>query len=245
MSLLCPKGSNLFKISKLWSWPQAERDDSCGNHLVSFLFSWITISCDIVQCLETVASCILHSFIPIYGRRVKPVPVSLSWLKFYLQFWRNAEWNLRSINTDIWVFMVIVRWLRKDSIITKFKKRKCESKYRPSKMYIMCLFSSLSSLGQSTSSHFLGYMWLSITVPAQPLPVTHVGMFIQAEPIKMLHAGTSPVVQGLRLHIPNARGLCSISDQGTRFHTLQPRLHMLQLKMPCATMKIEDLTCHD
>ena len=63
-------------------------------------------------------------------------------------------------------------------------------------MYIMCLFSSLSSLGQSTSSHFLGYKWLSITVPAQPLPVTHVGMFAQAEPIKMLPAGTSLVIQG-------------------------------------------------
>ena len=36
-------------------------------------------------------------------------------------------------------------------------------------------------------------------------------------------SGASQVVQGLRLHAPNAGGLGSIPDQGTRSHMLQVR----------------------
>ena len=57
-----------------------------------------------------------------------------------------------------------------------------------------------------------------------------------------VHAGASLAVQGLRLHIPNARGLCSISDQGTRSHMQQPSLYMLQLKMPQWRLKISHAT---
>ena len=39
--------------------------------------------------------------------------------------------------------------------------------------------------------------------------------------IKMKTTGTSLVVQWLRLSAPNAGGLGSISDWGTRFHMLQ------------------------
>lgn len=89
--------------------------------------------------------------------------------------------------------MVIFGWLRKEGIITKFKKRSVSQNIdqkiiRSPKTYIMCLSSSISSLGQSASPYFLGYEWLSGAVPSQPLPVTNVGMFAQAEPIKMLHA---------------------------------------------------------
>ena len=59
------------------------------------------------------------------------------------------------------------------------------------------------------------------------------------------------MVQWLRLHVPKAGGLGSISGQGTRFHMLQLRVHMSQLKhcesrahmlqqrseIPCATTK--------
>ena len=37
------------------------------------------------------------------------------------------------------------------------------------------------------------------------------------------------MVQWLRLHVPNARGLGLIPGQGTRFHMPQLRVHMLQL----------------
>lgn len=43
------------------------------------------------------------------------------------------------------------------------------------------------------------------------------------------------MVQWLVLHTPNAGGQGSISGQRTRFHTLKLRVHMPQLKMPCAT----------
>ena len=45
--------------------------------------------------------------------------------------------------------------------------------------------------------------------------------------------GTSLVAQGLRLLAPNAGGLGSIPDQGTRSH-------MLQLKLLHATTKTQD-----
>ena len=49
--------------------------------------------------------------------------------------------------------------------------------------------------------------------------------------------GTSLVVQWLRLHSPNAGGLSSIPGQGTRSHTLQLRVWVPQLKIPCAASK--------
>ena len=44
--------------------------------------------------------------------------------------------------------------------------------------------------------------------------------------------GTSLVVQWLRLHAPNAGGPGSTPCWKTRSHTLQPRVHMMPLKIP-------------
>ena len=49
--------------------------------------------------------------------------------------------------------------------------------------------------------------------------------------------GTSLVVQWLRLHAPNARGMGSIPGQGTRSHMPPLRVHMPQLKILHATTK--------
>ena len=49
--------------------------------------------------------------------------------------------------------------------------------------------------------------------------------------------GTSLVVQWLRLRAPNAGSLGSIPGQGTRSHTLQLRVCMVQLKTPHAATK--------
>ena len=54
-------------------------------------------------------------------------------------------------------------------------------------------------------------------------------LHVRSAPLKTLpknKAGTSLVVQWLRLHAPNAGGLGSIPGQGTRSHMLQLR--------PCA-----------
>ncbi|TEA28872.1 hypothetical protein DBR06_SOUSAS4010089, partial [Sousa chinensis] len=56
--------------------------------------------------------------------------------------------------------------------------------------------------------------------------------------------GTSLVVQWLRLHTPNAGSPGSIPGQGTRSHMPQLRVRVPQLKIPHATTKIEDPTCH-
>ena len=45
--------------------------------------------------------------------------------------------------------------------------------------------------------------------------------------LKDLRAGTSLVLQWLRLHAPNAGGLVSIPGQGNRSHMRQLRVHML------------------
>ena len=44
------------------------------------------------------------------------------------------------------------------------------------------------------------------------------------------------MVQWLRCHAPNAQGLGSIPGQGTRSHVSQLGVHMLQLKILCATV---------
>ena len=46
-----------------------------------------------------------------------------------------------------------------------------------------------------------------------------------------------------RLHAANAEGPGLIPGQGTRSDMLQLRVAMPQLKIPCGTMKMEDLTC--
>ena len=51
--------------------------------------------------------------------------------------------------------------------------------------------------------------------------------------------GTSLVVQWPRLCAPNAGGSSLIPGQGTRPHMPQLRVRMLQLKIPCATTKIQ------
>ena len=51
--------------------------------------------------------------------------------------------------------------------------------------------------------------------------------------------GTSLVVQWLRLCAPNAGGQGSILGKGTRSHMPQLRVHMLQLKIPHATIKTQ------
>ena len=48
------------------------------------------------------------------------------------------------------------------------------------------------------------------------------------------------MVQWLRLCIPNAEGLGSIPDQGTRSHMPQLRVHMAQLKKKIPHAKNED-----
>jgi len=48
--------------------------------------------------------------------------------------------------------------------------------------------------------------------------------------MKIKNGGTSPVVQWLRLHAPNAGGQASIPDQGNRPHMTQLRVHMQQLR---------------
>ena len=53
--------------------------------------------------------------------------------------------------------------------------------------------------------------------------------------INNVYAGTSPVVQWLRLDAPSAEGIGSIPGQGTRSHMLQLRVHMLQLKIRSQT----------
>ena len=51
--------------------------------------------------------------------------------------------------------------------------------------------------------------------------------------------GISLVVQWLHLCAPNAGGQGLIPGQGTRPHMPQLRVHMLQLKIPCAATKIQ------
>ena len=55
--------------------------------------------------------------------------------------------------------------------------------------------------------------------------------------------GTFRAVQWLRLHTPNAGGPGLIPGQESRFHMLQLRVCMLQLKIPSATWRTEDPTC--
>ena len=60
------------------------------------------------------------------------------------------------------------------------------------------------------------------------------------EGLSKLKLGTSLVSQQLRLPTPSAGGPDLVPGQGTRSHMLQPRVHMLQLKILPATVNIQD-----
>ena len=60
---------------------------------------------------------------------------------------------------------------------------------------------------------------------------------INSKWIKELNVGPSLVVQCLRLCSSKAGGRGSIPGQGTRSHMPQPRVHLLQLKIPHAATK--------
>ena len=58
---------------------------------------------------------------------------------------------------------------------------------------------------------------------------------------KITIIGTSLVVQGLRLHAPNAGDLVSIPGRGTRSCIVQLRVHMTQLNI----LQTKEPTCHN
>ena len=58
--------------------------------------------------------------------------------------------------------------------------------------------------------------------------------------IRLIHQGTSPVVQWLKLYSSNAGDLGLIPGQGTKCHKPSLRVWMPQLKIPHASMKIKD-----
>ena len=60
-------------------------------------------------------------------------------------------------------------------------------------------------------------------------------VFLQVEEINL---GTSLVVQWLRLHAPNARGLGSIPGQGTRSHMPQLKILHAATKTQCGQLNI-------
>ena len=61
--------------------------------------------------------------------------------------------------------------------------------------------------------------------------------------LKHLRIGTSLVVHWLRHCTPNAGGPGSIPGQGTRFHVLQLRVHMPELKIPHTANKSGVCVC--
>ena len=68
--------------------------------------------------------------------------------------------------------------------------------------------------------------------PRQPQPQWDLAL-------KIVSGGTSLVVQGLKLHTPNARGPGSNHGQGTRSHMPQLRACKLQLKIPRAATRTQ------
>ena len=62
--------------------------------------------------------------------------------------------------------------------------------------------------------------------------------------VKIICYWDFPGGQWLRFHAPNAGGLGSIPDQGTRSYMLQLRVHMLQKILPAA-VKMEEPACHN
>ena len=87
------------------------------------------------------------------------------------------------------------------------------------------------SLGQSAKDLLLQLEdRLGSSVPVQQEEVSEEETFGPLT-LKNKGIGTSPVVQWLRLHTPNAWGLSSIPDQRTRSHMLQRRSCVLQLSV--------------
>ena len=78
-------------------------------------------------------------------------------------------------------------------------------------------------------THFIGYL--------QGIVFT-VELFL-----KIVTNGTSLVVQWLRFCTPNAVGPGLIPSQGTKSQMLHVRVHRMQLKIPQATVKIDDPKC--
>ena len=96
-----------------------------------------------------------------------------------------------------------------------------------------------------SNSLIIGFLVTSsypVTVKGPPLPTTSHLIIIHMtflslqgfQAVKTLCAGTSLVVQWLRLHIPNAGSLGSIPGRRTRFHMLQLSLNF----------GMKDPTCH-
>ena len=85
-----------------------------------------------------------------------------------------------------------------------------------------------------------------ITLDILQFAVTHHKILSKASnssghPQQFAHTlGASLVVQWLRLHEPNGRGLGWISDQATRSHMLELSVCLPQLKIPRDTRKIKD-----
>ena len=59
-----------------------------------------------------------------------------------------------------------------------------------------------------------------------------MSILLQERQMSKLNKKISLMVQGLRLHVPNAGGPGSIPGQGTWSHMLQQRYHVLQLRPP-------------
>ena len=74
-------------------------------------------------------------------------------------------------------------------------------------------------------------------------PFSLTWVVIEKHPWKKSSGRTSLEVRWLRLQPPNAGGPGFILGQGTRSHTMQPRVHMLQLKILHTTTKIKDPVC--
>ena len=64
-------------------------------------------------------------------------------------------------------------------------------------------------------------------------------MNLERQLLKNLQFGASLLVHWPRLHAPSARDPGSIPGQGTRFHILQLRVLMLQLKILYAATKTQ------
>ena len=72
------------------------------------------------------------------------------------------------------------------------------------------------------------------------IPLKYVKFYV----VKIICYWDFPGGQWLRFHAPNAGGLGSIPDQGTRSYMLQLRVHMLQKILPAA-VKMEEPACHN
>ena len=110
-----------------------------------------------------------------------------------------------------------------------------------------CVSAGHSALSPATMGELFVFLaeinpWGPLNLPL-PLSGTWTPFLTSLESILKYHRGTCLVVQWLRLHVPNVGGLVLTPGQGTRLHTLQLRVHILQLKIPHAAMKREGPMC--